>query len=241
MKNRKEKMLEYQAKYSNIPKEDSERLIYLINSCNLSEAKMNDIVAKKRMMEANMQYYSFKIVLYEDPEGAKRPRFRLVNRANLSNMARVASEFVHVYSPNAAEDNRYMHRLIDEELTTLDWFVQTPCQMRIDTYFKIPSYFNQIDILLAEIGMHRPTPKPDWDNIGKKYSDMFNANIWLDDQFVIDGDVHKYYSILPRVEIFINYLNCVTTKYSYNQITNRTDYRPEYPIGYLDNFGNLQF
>lgn len=241
MKNRKEKMLEYQAKYSNIPKEDSERLMYLINSCNLSEAKMNDIVAKKRMMEANMQYYSFKIVLYEDPEGAKRPRFRLVNRANLSNMARVASEFVHVYSPNAAEDNRYMHRLIDEELTTLDWFVQTPCQMRIDTYFKIPSYFNQIDTLLAEIGMHRPTPKPDWDNIGKKYSDMFNANIWLDDQFVIDGDVHKYYSILPRVEIFINYLNCVTTKYSYNQITNRTDYHPEYPIGYLDNFGNIQF
>ena len=241
MKSRKEKNFEYQSKYSMIPKNDSERLMFLLNSFNLSESKMNDIISKKRMMEANMQYYTFKIVLYEDPEGAKRPRFRLVNRSNLSSMAKAASDFIHVYSPNAAEDNRYMHRLIGEELTTLDWFIQTPCCMRIDTYFKTPSYFNQIDTILAEIGLHRHIAKPDWDNIGKKYSDMFNANVWLDDQFVVDGEIHKYYSILPRVEIFVNYLNCVTNRYNYNQITNRTDYNSNYPINYLDGYGNLQF
>lgn len=241
MKNRKEKMLEYENKYSNIPKNDSDRLLFLLNSYNLSEAKMIDIVNKKRLMESNMRYYTFKIILYEDPEGAKRPRFRLVNRSNLSNMAKVASDFVHVYSPNAAEDNRYMHRLIGEELTNLDWFIQTPCQMTINTYFKTPSYFNQIDTILAEIGLHRCIYKPDWDNVGKKYSDMFNANIWLDDQFVIDGEVHKYYSILPRVEIFVNYLNCVTNKYNYDQITNRKDYNSDYPIQYIDRFGNLQY
>ena len=70
---------------------------------------------------------------------------------------------------------------------------------------------------------------------------MFNANIWLDDQFVIDGEVHKYYSILPRVEIFVNYLNCVTNKYNYDQITNRKDYNSGYPIQYIDRFGNLQY
>lgn len=241
MKNRKEKMLEYENKYSNIPKNDSDRLLFLLNSYNLSEAKMIDIVNKKRLMESNMRYYTFKIILYEDPEGAKRPRFRLVNRSNLSNMAKVASDFVHVYSPNAAEDNRYMHRLIGKELTNLDWFIQTPCQMTINTYFKTPSYFNQIDTILAEIGLHRCIVKPDWDNVGKKYSDMFNANIWLDDQFVIDGEVHKYYSILPRVEIFVNYLNCVTNKYNYDQITNRKDYNSDYPIQYIDRFGNLQY
>ena len=66
---------------------------------------------------------------------------------------------------------------------------------------------------------------------------MFNANIWLDDQLVQDGEVHKYYSILPRVEIYIRYLNYYTNLYQYNQIINRKDYNNNYPIYYLDKYG----
>ena len=44
------------------------------------------------------------------------------------------------------------------------------------------------------------------DNIGKKYSDMFNSNIWLDDKLVISGTVNKFLSELPRVEIYVRYL-----------------------------------
>ena len=66
---------------------------------------------------------------------------------------------------------------------------------------------------------------------------MFNANIWLDDQLVQDGEVHKYYSILPRIEIYIRYLNYTTNIYQYNQIINRKDYNPDFPINYLDKFG----
>lgn len=239
MKNRKQKMSEYLQKYSDIPKDYNERLDYLLSLYNLSDNRMIELVDKKRVMESTMQYNSFNVVLYEDPEGAKRPRFRIVNRKNLSNVAKANSDFIHVYSPNAAEDNAYMHRLIGSELDYLDWFIQTPCQVTINTYSKTPSYFNQVDTILAEIGLHRPIPKPDWDNIGKKYSDMFNANVWLDDQLVTDGSVHKYYSILPRVEIYIRYLNCVTNIYNYNQITNRKDYNNNYPIQYLDKGGFL--
>lgn len=239
MKNRKQKMSEYLQKYSDIPKDYNERLDYLLSSYNLSDNRMMELVNKKRVMESTMQYNSFNVVLYEDPEGAKRPRFRIVNRKNLSNVAKANSDFIHVYSPNAAEDNAYMHRLIGSELDYLDRFIQTPCQVTINTYSKTPSYFNQVDTILAEIGLHRPIPKPDWDNIGKKYSDMFNANVWLDDQLVTDGSVHKYYSILPRVEIYIRYLNCVTNIYNYNQITNRKDYNNNYPIQYLDKGGFL--
>ena len=232
-------MSEYLQKYSDIPKDYNERLDYLLSSYNLSDNRMMELVNKKRVMESTMQYNSFNVVLYEDPEGAKRPRFRIVNRKNLSNVAKANSDFIHVYSPNAAEDNAYMHRLIGSELDYLDRFIQTPCQVTINTYSKTPSYFNQVDTILAEIGLHRPIPKPDWDNIGKKYSDMFNANVWLDDQLVTDGSVHKYYSILPRVEIYIRYLNCVTNIYNYNQITNRKDYNNNYPIQYLDKGGFL--
>lgn len=237
-KSRKEKLEEYDKKYSHIPKDNDYRLSWLIDQFKLSSNKMQEIIDKKRNMETSLQYYDFKIVLYEDPEGAKRPRFRLVNRKNFANIAMSASNFVHVYSPNAADDHKYMHRLLGEELIHLNGLISTPAQVCLNVFFKTPSYFNQTDTILAEIGLHRHIQKPDWDNIGKKYTDMFNENIWLDDNLVIDGEVHKYYSILPRVEIYIRYLNYLSSVYQYNQIVNRKSYNESFNIGYIGNDGN---
>ena len=97
----------------------------------------------------------------------------------------------------------------------------TPLEITYDAFFKTPSGFNKVDTVLAEVGLIRPLTKPDWDNIGKKYSDMYNSNIWLDDSFVVSGTVNKYYSILPRVEIRLKYLNMVYNRYQYNAIRNR--------------------
>ena len=199
---------------------------------------MNYIIEKKRNMETYLQYYTYKLVLYEDPEGAKRPRFRLVNRKNYMNMAIQARDFVHVYSPNAADDHRFMHRLVDQELIQLNGLISTPMQVSINTFSHTPSYFNQADTILAEIGLHRPMQKPDVDNIEKKYYDAFNYNIWLDDSLIVDADIHKYYSVLPRLEIYIRYLNYITNSYQYNQIVNRKDYKQEFGVSYLDNMGN---
>ena len=237
-KSRKEKAEEYDIKYSHIPRDYNERILYLIDKFHFSPTKMDEIIEKKRNIQTILQYYDFKIILYEDPEGAKRPRFRLINRKNFMNVALQSSNFVHVYSPNAAEDHRFMHRLMDEELIQLNQFITTPTQVCINVFFKTPSYFNQADTILAEIGIHRHIQKPDWDNIGKKYTDMFNGNIWLDDNMVTDGEVHKYYSILPRVEIYIRYLNYITSQYQYNQIINRRDYMPNFTTQYLDKMGN---
>lgn len=240
-KTRKQKQEEYEIKYSHIPRDYNERISYLIDKYRLSPNKMDEIIDKKRNIETNLQYYDIKIVLFEDPEGAKRPRFRLVNRKNFMSAAMNAGQFVHVYSPNAAEDHMFMHRMIGSELNNLQAFIQTPCQVCINVFFRTPSYFNVTDTLLAEIGVHRHIQKPDWDNIGKKYTDMFNANLWLDDNLVMDGEVHKYFSILPRVEIYIRYLNYITNIQQYNQIINRKDYHTEYPINYLDIYGNPNF
>ena len=233
-KTRADKLEEYDLKYHDIPRDYEERLSWLINNYKLSPNKMDEIIERKRFLETNLQYYDFKIILYENPEGAKRPRFRLVNRKNFANVAMQSSHFVHVYSPNAADDSKYIHRLLDNELIQLNTFIQTPTQVCINVFFKTPSYFNQEDTILAEIGIHRHIQKPDWDNIGKKYTDMFNENIWLDDNLVIDGEVHKYYSILPRVEIYIRYLNYITSIQQFNHLVNRKDYNQEFPVQFLN-------
>ena len=86
---------------------------------------------------------------------------------------------------------------------------------------------------MAEIGLNRPIVKPDWDNIGKLYSDMYNSNVWIDDALTIDGTVSKYYSILPRVEIDLGYLNAVYCKQQYLNIISRKDYEENMNLTYI--------
>ena len=67
---------------------------------------------------------------------------------------------------------------------------------------------------------------------------MYNHNIWLDDTLVITGTVNKFYSILPRIEIKLHYLNALYNKAQFNRVTHRKDY--DYgEIHYIDNKGRI--
>ena len=223
-KTRQQKANEYSAKFDHIPKDYYERLEWLYDHLHLTRSKCDAIIANYNTMRETLEYSTIFIVLYEVPEGSPRPRFRLVNRQNLANMAMANSNFVHVYSPSGAEDNRFMRRLTTtEEFDWLNHVIYTPCIVKYSTFFKTPSYFNAVDTYLAELGVHTPLSKPDWDNIGKKYSDMSNSNLWLDDRLVVSGTVEKWYSVLPRVEIRIDFLNMLTTHKQYNSIVSSYD------------------
>lgn len=237
--NRKQKSEEYAKKYSDIPISYEERLAWMVDHYKLSPNKMDEIIEVRSRVLDNLYYIDYLIqVLLEVPEGAQRPRFRLINRSNASSYAK-NDPFVHIYTPNAQEDHRYMKSITDEELLQYDGLINTPCIIEYNAYLPTPSYFNTTDIFLAEIGLKRPNiKKPDWDNIGKKYCDMYNHNVWLDDSMVVTGTVNKYYSILPRIEIYLKYLNAVYNKSQYNSIISRKDYDGR-ELHYLDNKGRI--
>ena len=222
MKKRKQKAEEYENKYSHIPKDYYQRLQWMYDNMKLSDRTVREIFSKRDAMLASLYYNEFFIVLYEEPEGTPRPRFRLINRRNIGNAAMSNGSFVQVYSITGADDQKFMKRLINKnDFMQFNQQLCTPLEITYDAFFKTPSGFNKVDTVLAEVGLIRPLTKPDWDNIGKKYSDMYNSNIWLDDSFVVSGTVNKYYSILPRVEIRLKYLNMVYNRYQYNAIRNR--------------------
>lgn len=225
-KSRKQKASEYEVKYGNIPVDFRERIAWLYDTLHITEQQAYEIMLTQSKMVGDLSYSSdINVVLFEVPEGSPRPRFRIVNRQNLANMAIANPSFVHVYSITGAEDNKYMRRLVDAgELSQLNSLICTPCNVDICAYMKTPSYLGKQDTILAEIGLIRPIYKPDFDNIAKKYSDMFNRNVWLDDTLVMDGAVHKYYSVLPRIEIRIRYLNMLYNRQQYNSIVNRVDF-----------------
>lgn len=216
MKSRKEKSFEYYDKYGLIPNDQQERLEWMVDHFNLTDKKIKEILNAKQYIMDNLSYYDFKVVLYEEPAGTPRPRFKLVNRYNLANAAMTNGQFVKVFSITGAEDRRFMRQLITSgELQEFQQLLYTPCRIEFNAYIHTPSNFNIVQKFLAEIGLERPINKPDWDNIGKKYSDMMNGNIWLDDTLVIDGTIRKFYSIKPRVEINISFANILYNKYQY--------------------------
>ena len=233
-KTRKQKADEYEQKFSHIPIDYKARLDWLYDELHITEKDAYRILARRTEMLSKLAYQTVNIILFEIPEGSPRPRFRLVNRSNLSNMALSNPNFVHVYSLTGHEDNVFMKRLMtQQEFDGLDHIICTPCNVEINAYLKTPGYLNRENTILAEIGMIRPITKPDWDNIEKKYSDMFNKNVWLDDTLVIDGSIHRYYSVLPRIEIRLMFLNHLYTKQQYNSIVNRADYSSEMNISYI--------
>ena len=229
-KSRKQKASEYEEKYGDIPVDFRQRMSWLYDNLKLSQSQMYEIMTTSSQMSGVLQFSGdINVVLFEVPEGSPRPRFRIVNRQNLANMAITNPSFVHVYSITGAEDNKFMRRLVDTgELQQLDSLICTPCNVDICAYMRTPTSFNKTDTILAEMGLIRPIYKPDFDNIAKKYSD---------DTLVIDGSIHKYYSVLPRIEIRIRYLNMLYNRSQYNSITNRVDYDGSTDLSYFQKKG----
>ena len=235
-KTRNQKHDEYVSKYGNIPIDYRERLDWLYDNLKITESQSFEILNTRNMMIDSLYFFDTKIILFEVPEGTPRPRARLITRSNISSAAKENPNFIHIYSITGKEDNIFMKRLMSQEdFDAIDRMICTPCIVDIYAYLKTPSYFNKTDIILSETGLIRPVAKPDWDNIGKKYSDMFNANMWLDDTLVVDGSVHKYYSVLPRIEIQLRYLNMVYNKNQYRNIVEQKGYNEEYNLKYFNN------
>ena len=234
-KNRKKKMIEYENKYSHIPKDYEERLRWMYDTYNISNKKAKNILDQREKMINTFRYNTISFVLYEIPAGKERPRFRIISKKQLINGAINNPEFVHVYSLSGYEDHVYMNRLVNSsDIIALNQLLCTPVYAEFISYFPTPKSYSQEQKFLAEIGLIRPLSKPDFDNIGKKCADMFNETIWLDDIFVVDGCVRKFYSILPRLEIRLHFMNMVYNKTQYNMIKNRKDFTESMKLEYFD-------
>ena len=232
MKSRKEKMIEYNQKYSHIPRDYVERLEYLYETLGIDDVKSDEILAARDRYISSTYFETIRMVIYEVPEYTPRPRARLINRKGVLNSIGTNS-FIQVYSITGRANKEYMKMFKQENLPYLDQLLCTPCDVEYRAYFPTPSYYNKTQIFLAEIGVDRPLIKPDFDNIEKSYSDAFTGNIWIDDIVVVDATFRKYYSVLPRMEIDLKYSNQLYNQYQYKAMTKRKDFTEDMSVDYF--------
>lgn len=208
-----------------IPKDCQERINWIIDTYKISDAKLKDIIDTKNKMLQQMYYMpELFVVIYEIPEGSPRPRARFIKSKGNNILANARSNpgFIQVYSITGAADKKFMQEFkTNNDFDFLESLIYTPCSVKYNAYFKTPSIFNSKEKMLAELGMIRPLSKPDFDNVEKKYSDMYTGNIWVDDSIVIESNFNKYYSELPRIEITLRYMNMLYNKYQYKSASKR--------------------
>lgn len=177
---------DYDELYGDIPSDYEGRLEYLLNKMNLKKSSESVFDYMKNIRDIKWKDISYTIYLL--PKATPRPR---TGRNG-------------IFYVKGANDNKkfFQKYLIDQEYE----LITTPCKFTCISYFPIPNSMNNIEKIAAELGLIRPISKPDWDNVAKAYCDMVQGLLLYDDSLIIEGVSKKYYSVKPRIEIKISYM-----------------------------------
>lgn len=203
------KIIEYENKYGNIPKTFNDRFISLINTLNITKKDFNKL--KKSIHDIlSIKQNEINFIFYFIPQATPRPRY-----------SRFSKVF---YVKNALNYNEVFGDFV-KSCEEINCKIITPCTFECRTYMPIPEQMNKVEKLLAELSLIPNISKPDWDNLGKTYSDMVQKHLILDDSLIYKGTTEKAYSSKPRIEITIKYLNEFDSKYNERKVKGWTVYK----------------
>lgn len=206
IKTREQKLAEYKEKYPVIIKDPEKALRKYFKDRNWKFDKaVKKAKAKIKEIERYREYQTVRIVLYEFPMKTDRPRH---------------TKFGHTFSPNAKANNIYLKNALKITKTAFN-LINTPATITIDAYMEMPEQVPPDEVLLYECKVLQVEDTPDYDNIGKCYTDMLKNNIVLDDDIFWSGTVNKFYSVTPRVEITIRYIKSHESNYIYKKLKHR--------------------
>lgn len=193
MSNIKEPKLtqEYKDLYAEIPNDPKGRLDYLLSHIKFPVRNPVDV----QNFISNIQKIKWKhkeFVFYILPKSTPRPR-----------ASRTGSGKMIFYVKGANDHKQFLKYALRNEDIEL---IATPMKFHIRAFLPIPQSMKAHEKVAAELGFVRPITKPDWDNLAKTYCDMMSSLVIQDDRLIIEGSLKKYYSVKPRIEIDLWYM-----------------------------------
>lgn len=188
---------EYIAEYGDIPETPQGRIEMLLEDINLSKCK-GSVFDKIKLID-NIKWNRLSYTIYLLPKATPRPR----------------SGKGIFYVKGAQDNKKIFNRFMESQDIPM---VYTPCKFYCNTYFPIPHSMNKLERIIAELGYIRPISKPDWDNVAKAYCDMIQGSLLYDDSLIIEGISKKFYSIKPRIEVTIEYMENFDSDFNKNKI-----------------------
>lgn len=206
----KKELKQYSDKYMHLPNTLQERIVYLLETLKINKKQLKSI-KEKIILHKLAKWNNINLVFYFVPKATPRARYSGFTKK--------------FYVSDAKNNSDIMEKFVKENLAEFP-LITTACKFYCDTYFPIPdSGMTKEEKILAELGYITTVVKPDWDNIGKTYSDMVQKHLLLDDCNIIEGRVRKFYSIKPRIEIRIEFAEKYDSKFNKRKIEARKVYQ----------------
>lgn len=195
--------IEYRDKYSHYPDSQDELLKYIKTKYKINEELINERINAIN----NIPWKEINITIPIIPKGSPRPR--LNGKSN------------RFYVKGASDNKKIIRKIINKSN-----IIFTRTELLVKTYQPTPTYaMSGTEIYLAQLGYIRPQQKSDWDNLGKTYCDMLEGILLLNDNIICDGNVKKYFSLKPRVEIYIKYQDHFDSRYNERKIKSSKTYK----------------
>jgi len=122
------------------------------------------------------------------PKG--RPKFASINGRAIA------------YTPKKTRD--YEARLTQEARKAMAGrpLLTGALELTVWAYIGVPKSWSKAKKERALQGSLRPVTRPDWDNYAK-ITDALNCVIWADDNQIVTGTVHKFYTNNPRLQVMV--------------------------------------
>lgn len=188
---------EYITQYGDIPTDYYERLDYLIRHTHITKTKPNLIDEINRIHSIGWKKISYTIYLV--PKATPRPR----------------SGKGGIFYVKGAKDNKKFFKKFMEEVDIP--LINTPIKFWCKSYLPTPKSMSAVEKICAEMGLIYPVSKPDVDNVLKTYSDMIQDLLISDDALIIEAYTSKRYSIKPRIEICIEYMEDFDSHFNFKK------------------------
>lgn len=205
MPNKKELAL-YKEEYGNVTNDTMERIYNFLDQLNDKQLNtLRDDIQNN--LDTKWKQVSF--IFYFIPKATPRARFSGFGK--------------HFYVSDAMNNRKLMEKFVKNHLSDFE-LITTACKFHCDCYFPTPKAMSKTEKVRAEMKLVNHLSKPDWDNLGKTYSDMIQNTIIMDDSLIIDAQVRKFYSSKPRIELTIEYADRYDSKYNMKNITKRKQY-----------------
>lgn len=225
-------IMEYQSAYSHIPKDYMERLTWLYREEQYTRKDLEQLMAMiDELGEVNWSEVTY--IFYMDPNATPRPKLN--------------TKTFTFYVPGAYYNKQIFERF-SEAHSQMECVISTPCIMETKTYTKMPSGMSKIEKIAAELELIHNVNAPDWDNLGKSYSDMVQDVLVSNDSIVVRGAVEKFYSVLPRIEVNVRFMTKYDCAYNKRKVESRKSFKENpkvlrdlpYVIGRRQTDGNSQ-
>lgn len=181
----------YEKEFGHISKIFQERLDFILGNKKNNQKFIEELKKSERQIK-RIKWKSINLILWKIIRPQARPR------------TTSAGGFTHIYVPNAKSYSDWFSKYAKEHnLPTIN----TPCCLNLKIYEKTPNSYSIKNKYLAENGLLKPWKRTgDFDNYAKGIADFIQHGLLTDDCLIIESKIELFYSIKPRVEIELRWM-----------------------------------